>query len=85
MNQGLISVLKHADKVVICGEAISHCVNYTVRDLVQVWPAERMRDLIILTDCASAVPGFEAAGEVRHIFVPPISLIHLLFQLGVFV
>ncbi|TMW57145.1 hypothetical protein Poli38472_003070 [Pythium oligandrum] len=63
LNQSLINVLKHADKVVVCGEAISHCVNYTVRDLVDHWPVERMSDLIILTDCASPVPGFEAAGE----------------------
>lgn len=63
LNQSLINVLKHADKVVICGEAISHCVNYTVRDLADAWPADRMVDLIILTDCASPVPGFEAAGE----------------------
>lgn len=65
LNQSLINVLKHADKVVICGEALSHCVNYTVRDLVDAWPAERIQDLVLLTDCASSVPGFEAAGQVR--------------------
>ena len=68
LNQSLINVLKHADKVAICGEAISHCVNYTVRDLVDAWPKERLSDLIILADCASPVPGFEAAGEVRAFF-----------------
>ncbi|KAF1331726.1 hypothetical protein FI667_g4179, partial [Globisporangium splendens] len=63
LNQNLVNVLKHADKVVICGEALSHCVNYTVRDLVDVWPAERIQDLVILTDCASPVPSFESSGE----------------------
>ncbi|GLD96365.1 hypothetical protein PINS_up005048 [Pythium insidiosum] len=63
LNQNLVNVLKHADKVAICGEAISHCVNYTVRDLVDAWPADRMHDLVLLTDCMSPVPGFEAAGE----------------------
>jgi nicotinamidase-related amidase len=64
LNQSLVDSLKFADKVVVCGEAISHCVNYTVRDLVAAWPKERRRDLVILTDCASPVPGFEKAGEV---------------------
>ncbi|KAF4323031.1 hypothetical protein JM18_000714 [Phytophthora kernoviae] len=63
LNQELVDSLKLADKVVICGEAISHCVNYTVRDLVAAWPKERLSDLVILTDCASPVPGFEQAGE----------------------
>lgn len=63
LNQNLVNVLKHADKVVICGEALSHCVNYTVRDLVEAWPADRIADLILLTDCASPVPGFESSGE----------------------
>uniref|UniRef100_K3WLC1 Uncharacterized protein n=1 Tax=Globisporangium ultimum (strain ATCC 200006 / CBS 805.95 / DAOM BR144) TaxID=431595 RepID=K3WLC1_GLOUD len=63
LNQNLVNVLKHADKVVICGEALSHCVNYTVRDLVDAWPAERIQDLVILTDCASPVTGFESSGE----------------------
>ncbi|KAL4108291.1 hypothetical protein PRIC1_000009 [Phytophthora ramorum] len=63
LNQSLVDSLKLADKVVVCGEAISHCVNYTVRDLVSAWPKERLHDLVILTDCASPVPGFEKAGE----------------------
>ncbi|CAI5730185.1 unnamed protein product [Hyaloperonospora brassicae] len=63
LNTSLVEALERADQVVICGEALSHCVNYTVRDLVAVWPQDRRQDLVILTDCASAVPGFEAAGE----------------------
>ncbi|KAG1708833.1 hypothetical protein DVH05_022454 [Phytophthora capsici] len=63
LNQELVNSLKLADKVIVCGEAISHCVNYTVRDLVAVWPKERRHDLVILTDCTSPVPGFEKAGE----------------------
>ena len=69
MNTSLVEALERADKVVICGEALSHCVNYTVRDLVAVWPHDRRQDLVLLTDCSSAVPGFEAAGEVRTFYV----------------
>ncbi|RLN52406.1 hypothetical protein BBJ28_00024073 [Nothophytophthora sp. Chile5] len=65
LNTALIKSLQRADKLVIVGEALSHCVNYTVRDLVASWPAERLSDLVILTDCSSPVTGFEAEAEVR--------------------
>uniref|UniRef100_M4BYZ0 Uncharacterized protein n=1 Tax=Hyaloperonospora arabidopsidis (strain Emoy2) TaxID=559515 RepID=M4BYZ0_HYAAE len=63
LNQSLVESLGRADKVIVCGEALSHCVNYTVRDLVTAWPQDRRQDLVILTDCTSPVPGFETAGE----------------------
>ncbi|KAL3665282.1 hypothetical protein V7S43_009910 [Phytophthora oleae] len=59
LNTDLIKSLQRAQKVVIVGEALSHCVNYTVRDLVAAWPKKRRSDLVILTDCSSPVPGFE--------------------------
>ena len=57
--------ISNANKIVVCGEAISHCVNYTMRDLVDVWPANRIKDLYVLTDSSSPVPGFEGAADVR--------------------
>ncbi|KAG7377570.1 hypothetical protein PHYPSEUDO_011422 [Phytophthora pseudosyringae] len=59
LNKALIKSLQRASKIVIVGEALSHCVNYTVRDLVAAWPKKRLSDLVILTDCSSPVPGFE--------------------------
>ncbi|OWZ08484.1 hypothetical protein PHMEG_00018966 [Phytophthora megakarya] len=59
LNTALIKSLQRANKVVIVGEALSHSVNYTVRDLVAAWPKSRRSDLIILTDCSSPVPGFD--------------------------
>ena len=50
------------DKLIMCGQALSHCVNYTVRDIVQQWPTDEIDKLVIFEDCASSVPGFEAAG-----------------------
>ena len=47
----------------MCGQALSHCVNYTVRDIVEHWPKEEINKLTVLKDCASSVPGFEAAGD----------------------
>ena len=51
------------DKVLVCGQAKSHCVNYTVRDLVQYWPKDQLHKIHILTDTMSSVTGFEEAGE----------------------
>merc|ERR1719265_2690537 len=63
MNTQLVKKLKDHSKVICCGEAKSHCVNYTVRDLLSEWPPGRERDIVVLTDCQSSVPGFEEAGE----------------------
>lgn len=53
--------LLESEKLIVCGQAMSHCVNYTVRDIVLHWPVDQMSKIVVLTDCASAVPGFEAA------------------------
>ena len=55
--------LERSDRLVICGQALSHCVNYTARHVVERWPKDRVASVALLTDCASSVPGFEAAGE----------------------
>jgi nicotinamidase/pyrazinamidase len=59
---------------VICGQALSHCVNYTVRDIVSQWSSStnaddnnnsisnHNRNITILKDCMSSVPGFEEVG-----------------------
>jgi nicotinamidase/pyrazinamidase len=55
-NQALLTSLSHADEILIGGEAGSHCVASTVRDLVRYGiPAQK---LTLLTDGFSPVPGF---------------------------
>lgn len=58
------SLMKSCDRLLVCGQAMSHCVNYTVRDLVARWPKDQRHQICVITDCASAVPGFEAAAEL---------------------
>lgn len=36
-NVALVNALGRAEKLLVCGQAKSHCVNYTVRDLVKNW------------------------------------------------
>lgn len=62
LNHALLARLQQAQQVLICGEAKSHCVNYTMRDLLANWTGDPAQ-LVLLEDCASAVPGFEAAAD----------------------
>lgn len=59
-NFALIERLKASDNIAIAGEALSHCVANTVRDLITCIPTEK---LIVLTDVSSNVPGFEDLGN----------------------
>lgn len=60
VNFSFIDSLKEYDHIIIAGEALSHCVANTVRDLSVYIPAYRM---IVLTDCTSNVVGFEDVGK----------------------
>jgi len=64
LNTQLIATLAQHSQVVICGQAKSHCVNWTARDLVAGWPKGRSYgDICILKDATSPVGGFEAMGD----------------------
>ena len=58
-NFTFIDKLKQKN-IFIAGEALSHCVANTVRDLCIYIPASR---ITILSDCTSNVSGFEQAGK----------------------
>eukprot|EP01031_Cornospumella_fuschlensis_P038252 gene38250-46482_t len=45
LNTQLLSSLRAARKVVVAGQALSHCVNYSVRDLVQHWAPRESSDI----------------------------------------
>ena len=62
-NQSLFESLLETDRLLICGQAMSHCVNYTATNIVDKWPKDKLSNITLLTDCASSVPGFEEAGE----------------------
>ncbi len=61
LNIRLRDALEQADLIVVAGEAGSHCVANTVRDLADSFadPAY-VRKLVLLSDATSAVRGFEA-------------------------
>ena len=59
----LFAQLKIADKILICGQASSHCVKSTVEDLEKYWPGEDRSKMIILKDGCSPVAGYEKVAE----------------------
>lgn len=59
-NTALIEALRGADRVLVAGEAGSHCVANTVRDLADVLGDRAgIERLVLLEDTISPVPGFE--------------------------
>jgi nicotinamidase/pyrazinamidase len=62
-NDVLHSSLMKSSRLFVCGQAMSHCVNYTLRDIVAKWNENELDRICLLTDCASAVPGFELAAK----------------------
>lgn len=59
LNSRLIDLLSTAERVFITGEAGSHCVKATTEHLVDHFDPRHLAKLVLLTDCMSAVTGFE--------------------------
>jgi len=59
LNRRLLARLARAERVLIAGEAGSHCVRATVEHLVENWPHAADR-LVLVEDAISPVAGFEA-------------------------
>ncbi|NLX84610.1 MAG: hypothetical protein GXZ00_03195 [Synergistaceae bacterium] len=63
LNEKLIKRLHEADIVAISGQALSHCVANSVRDLVHNSSEEDIKKLVLLIDTTSSVKGFEKLGD----------------------
>lgn len=63
LNRGFIDMLAQADRVYIAGEAGSHCVRATTEHIADNLGAANQSKLVLLTDCMSAVAGFEMQYE----------------------
>lgn len=60
LNTAFVASLRQADRVLIAGEAGSHCVKATTEHIVENFAAAELGKLVLLTDCMSPVAGFEA-------------------------
>ena len=61
INAHLMDTLEQADMILLAGEAGSHCLANTVRDIVKHFSApEYISKMVLLEDATSPVPGFES-------------------------
>lgn len=63
LNTKLIDLLKTYDVILIVGEALSHCVAYTLRDIFGEFGVDQIKKFVLLTDACSNVLGCEGMGD----------------------
>ena len=63
LNIQLIKILQDAPLIALSGEALSHCVANTVRDIANNFGEDNIKKMVLLIDTTSSVPGFEQMGE----------------------
>jgi nicotinamidase/pyrazinamidase len=56
-------VCREDEWLLVAGEARSHCVAASIRDLVSLIGIREAKKIVLLEDCMSDVPGFETDGE----------------------
>lgn len=60
LNESLLHTLLQSQRLVVAGEASSHCVRSTVEHLLEHAPASFAQRVVLLTDGMSPVAGFDA-------------------------
>lgn len=64
LNAEFIQMVMEADEILAAGEALSHCLLWTVRDMADSFGDDSfIKKVVLFTDCASSVTGFEDMGQ----------------------
>lgn len=64
LNKRLIDTLEEADEILFFGQARSHCLANTMRDIADGFSnPEYVKKMVMVADCTSDVGGFENLGE----------------------
>lgn len=63
LNTALIDTLNEADEILITGEALSHCVANTIRDVAAKFGDDNVKKFVLLEDTSSNVTTFEKLGR----------------------
>lgn len=67
-NTKLLEKIASFDKIVIAGEAKSHCVLESIKQICEYYydKLEITRKIYVLTDCMSDIPGFEQQSQTGY-------------------
>ena len=63
LNNRLIETLQKSDIIIITGQALSHCVANTIKDIMNNFGDENIQKMHLLIDTTSNVTGFEQLGD----------------------
>jgi len=63
LNTHLIQIGQDADLIGIGGQALSHCMANTIRDIANNFGEDNIKKMVLLIDTTSNVPGFEKMGQ----------------------
>jgi len=63
LNTRLIQTLQDADIIGLSGQALSHCVSNSIRDIANNFGEENIKKMVLLIDTSSSVSGFEDLGK----------------------
>jgi nicotinamidase-related amidase len=72
LNMGLIETLEKADIILLAGEARSHCLANTVRDIADNFGEESVKKMVLLQDATTDVadqPGSTMYADMGEKFV----------------
>ncbi len=70
LNKNFITLLQNSDMVIFSGEALSHCVKFTMLDVADTFGDENIKKIVFLEDASSPVFSFEQqAQEFVHSMV----------------
>lgn len=63
LNTRLIETIKQADRIIVGGEASSHCWLFTMKDIADNFGDSSLQKFVLLEDGTSPVTGFESVAE----------------------
>lgn len=68
LNRQVLDRFYTMDRIAICGEASSHCVFYSLKDMIDYFDTKsgKSPNITLLKDCTSPVPGFEKSTETMY-------------------
>ncbi|MCK9154788.1 MAG: hypothetical protein M0P12_01600 [Paludibacteraceae bacterium] len=65
-NLDVLKFISTYDRVLVCGEALTHCVKQTVDDMVKFFGVLDKTQIIVFNDCTSPIIGFDISDWIKE-------------------